>query len=199
MGRGSEVVGNKIYGTPVGVLALPGFYGHVHHNTIYDTSVDAIRLDGASNGLTQYRVFERDFFWGDTVADFDSLTPVASGSTENGLDLGVRTRDRNVGISYFSTIEIPTGGEWTFNLSSSDGSRIYLDGGVLIDNDGRHSVSTRSATVTLNPGQHDLRVDYFNWNNRTPILEVTWSGPGVAEETLPLSAFAAAAALRAAG
>ena len=46
-------------------------------------------------------------------------------------------------------------------LSSDDGSRLYLDGNRLIDNDGPHGMDIKEAEVALRSGYHALRLEYF--------------------------------------
>ncbi len=46
-------------------------------------------------------------------------------------------------------------------LASDDGSRLYLDGKMLIDNDGPHGMDTKEAEVALRSGYHPLRIEYF--------------------------------------
>ena len=46
-------------------------------------------------------------------------------------------------------------------LSSDDGSRLYLDGQRLIDNDGPHGMEPKEAEIALRSGYHALRLEYF--------------------------------------
>jgi cytochrome c len=48
-----------------------------------------------------------------------------------------------------------------FQLSSDDGSRMWIDGRQLIDNDGNHGMDPKEAEVALRAGYHALRIDYF--------------------------------------
>jgi hypothetical protein len=47
-------------------------------------------------------------------------------------------------------------------LTSDDGSRLFVDGELVIDNWGRHGIEAKGARVDLAPGVHRLRVDYFD-------------------------------------
>ncbi len=60
-------------------------------------------------------------------------------------------------------IDKPT--EVTFQLISDDGSKLYLSGAVIIDNWSTHNVRSRGTTVSLSPGLHHLRVEYFEDKN----------------------------------
>lgn len=50
---------------------------------------------------------------------------------------------------------------YQFDLTSDDGSMLYLDGSLLIDNDGNHAATTKSGTKLLRQGVHDIRLDYM--------------------------------------
>lgn len=48
-----------------------------------------------------------------------------------------------------------------FQLASDDGSRLWLDGRELIDNDGLHGQAPKEAEIALRAGYHPFRIDYF--------------------------------------
>jgi glucose/arabinose dehydrogenase len=85
-------------------------------------------------------------------------------------------------------LKIDEPGEYTLYLKSDDGSRLILDGGVVIDHNGVHGFRDRSATVTLMPGYHPIRVEYFENTGRAG-LALSWSGPGIAKQLVPSSRF----------
>lgn len=51
-----------------------------------------------------------------------------------------------------------------FSMESDDGSALYIDGDVVIDNDlyETHGPQTRSGSVCLDPGRHSMDVRFFN-------------------------------------
>lgn len=48
-----------------------------------------------------------------------------------------------------------------FRLSSDDGSRLLVDGQLIVDNWGAHPTLTRTGKTMLPAGVHELRIDYF--------------------------------------
>jgi hypothetical protein len=48
-----------------------------------------------------------------------------------------------------------------FQLGSDDGSRLWVDGQEIIDNDGPHGMSPKEAEIALRAGYHPIRLDYF--------------------------------------
>jgi len=59
-------------------------------------------------------------------------------------------------------IEIPQDGRYTFSLASDDGSKLYINRRLVIDNDGDHGVITVSNSLLLGAGRHPIRVEWFN-------------------------------------
>ncbi|MFF2851490.1 family 16 glycoside hydrolase [Streptomyces sp. NPDC058001] len=77
-------------------------------------------------------------------------------------------------------ITVPEDGAYTFRLTSDDGSRLLIDGQLVIDHDGLHGADPKDGTVTLTAGAHALRIDHFE---RTGGQQVTlaWKPPGAAD------------------
>lgn len=69
-----------------------------------------------------YRCFEGAWVY---MPDFSTMQPVKTGITTN-FDLGVRTRDENVGLEFSGFIAIARDGLYTFHLTSDDGSLLFL-------------------------------------------------------------------------
>ena len=64
-------------------------------------------------------------------------------------------------VRWTGALEVHTSGKYVLTTTSDDGSRLYLDGRLLIDNGGWHAAVARSATLELKAGQsHPLRLEY---------------------------------------
>jgi tetratricopeptide (TPR) repeat protein len=74
---------------------------------------------------------------------------------------GVGRRIEWFAIDYSGRFWIAQPGVYEFALTSDDGSRVYIDGRLAIDNDGIHEALRKVAAVTLGGGIHRLRVSYF--------------------------------------
>jgi len=64
---------------------------------------------------------------------------------------------------------------YTFSLTSDDGSTLWIDGRILVDNGGRHSAITRSERVRLDRGLHSLMLEYFQSGGPYAIA-LSWQG-----------------------
>lgn len=77
------------------------------------------------------------------------------------------------GIQFHGFIFIPEPGEVTFYLLSDDGSALYLDNEMIIDNLGRHGAEEKSAQVTLTKGWHGIMVNY-NEQGSAGVISLSW-------------------------
>ncbi len=89
-------------------------------------------------------------------------------------------------LKFSSSLQIDKAGKYTFYLSSDDGSRLYVDKKLVIDNDGQHGMSEKKGAVELSVGTHPLVVTYYNGSGDQG-LEFEYSGPGMHKQALPLA------------
>lgn len=65
-------------------------------------------------------------------------------------------------VRWTGRFKAPASGDYVFNLTSDDGSRMYVNGKLVIDNWGPHSPVERSYTISLTKGKfYNIRVEYF--------------------------------------
>ncbi|MFD0662773.1 PA14 domain-containing protein [Thermocatellispora tengchongensis] len=74
-------------------------------------------------------------------------------------------------------IDIQQAGAHTFRLTSDDGSRLLIDGELVIDHDGLHGPDAKDGTVTLTEGHHSLRIEHFERDGGQQIT-LAWQPPG---------------------
>ncbi len=97
--------------------------------------------------------------------------------------LDTRFADR-FAVRHTGQLQVNSAGDYNLFVKSDEGSRVWLDGQLLIDHDGRHGFTEKSAPITLTAGFHDVRVDYFE-NVGNAGLVVSWAGPGIAKQVIP--------------
>jgi len=96
-----------------------------------------------------------------TLPDFKTLTPVKTGlSNQVGL-AEIGHRDNQFGVVMEGYIEVAQTGTQTFFLNSDDGSKLYINGELVIDHDGDHSAIKKTGQTILAAGKHKIRVEYF--------------------------------------
>lgn len=114
---------------------------------------------GPANGL-RYAIYPGESW--ERLPAFDQMTPQDSGIVfEPDLAL-LPAVDQAVGVRFVGTFDAEQSGTYRFFLQSDDGSRLYLDGQLVVDNDGQHGSQERSGKIELSRGRHVLRLDYFN-------------------------------------
>jgi PA14 domain len=74
---------------------------------------------------------------------------------------GVTDRFEWFAIEYTGKFWVSNEGEYGFNLLSDDGSKLWIDGKEVIDNDGIHPPREEAASAILSRGSHTLRLAYF--------------------------------------
>ncbi|WP_159076436.1 PA14 domain-containing protein [Flagellimonas amoyensis] len=92
----------------------------------------------------------------------------------------------NFSIRYTGYIQIDTPGSYTFYTTSDDGSKLYIDGTQVVNNDGAHGSQERSGTITLTSGLHDITVLFFE-NGGSENLSVQYQGPSISKQSIPFS------------
>jgi hypothetical protein len=64
-------------------------------------------------------------------------------------------------IDYTGKFYVAEAGEYRFQLTSDDGSKLWIDGKEVIDNNGLHVPETVEGKVKLTKGVHTMHVAYF--------------------------------------
>ena len=67
-------------------------------------------------------------------------------------------------------------GEYTFSLNSDDGSMLYINDRVIVDNGGSHYVQKKSGTIGLTAGYHKISLEYFESGDGKSVLEFDSAG-----------------------
>jgi chitodextrinase/predicted esterase len=148
----------------------------------------------ATGGLN-YKFYQGSF---SSLPDFSTLTPVKTGSGSN-VDLSVRNPGVNDNFAFVweGYINITTPGNYTFETISDDGSKLYFNslysaGAIaLVNNDGLHAPASATGTVTISSaGTYPIAITFFEATGGET-MQVYWSGPGIARQLIPNSAFTA--------
>jgi hypothetical protein len=97
------------------------------------------------------------------LPDFSRLTPASTGIAPefslNGLSF---PREDGIAITFEGRLQLPASGTWSFKTASDDGSKLYIDGKLVVENDGTHGIIEAAGSVEVAAGEHDIRVEYFN-------------------------------------
>ncbi len=58
-------------------------------------------------------------------------------------------------------LDVASDDTYTFSLNSDDGSLLYIDGALVVNNGGLHGPTTESGSTFLRAGQHSFMVQFF--------------------------------------
>jgi azurin len=131
----------------------------------------------------RYRLYKGQW---QKLPKFDSLPPEREGEIENGLiDLAKLKESSNFGACFTGVITLETAGRHTFFLNSDDGSRLLIDGKMVVEYDGQHGpAKEQKGDIELTAGRHLLRVEFFQGGGGKA-LRLAYAGPD--QQRIPLS------------
>jgi hypothetical protein len=93
------------------------------------------------------------------------------------------------GIQYRGVITIKESGLYRYRILSDDGSKLYIDDMLVIDNDGIHESISKTGEIYLSPGTYPIRVDYFQGPKKEIALQLFTTMPGRDEKIFDLKDF----------
>lgn len=129
----------------------------------------------------RYRYYERDFRR--IVEEIESAEPKTSGIAPS-FTLDLPHRGDGFGFQFAGLLRIEQPGEYRFWLRSDDGSALWIGEKLVIDNDGVHSPVEKDGALHLDPGEHPVRVVYYELGGGED-LRLEWQGPGIDRADVP--------------
>jgi fibro-slime domain-containing protein len=99
--------------------------------------------------------------------------------------------DQPVPAEIFSTtwhgrIQVAQSGSYRFLTTSDDGSWVYIDNQLVVDNGGRHDARYAEGRIELSAGWHNIEVRYFHADGSREI-HLIWAPPGEPPGIVPSS------------
>jgi len=142
---------------------------------------------GKGNGLTT------TFYQGNELVKIPDYTKLKKGSSwispEAGIDLDqingmLEKGNASFALQFNGFLRIDKAGKYIFATQSDDGSKLFIDGKEIVNNDGNHGVMEKTGSVDLKEGKHAIRVEYYN-NDGGFWLDAFYKGPGIAKQLIP--------------
>jgi len=93
----------------------------------------------------------------------------------------------HVALRFSGFLDAPESELYRFALSSDDGSKLWIDGRLVVDNDGLHGPTEQQGAIALGKGLHGIEVVWFNQTGGAE-LKLRWALPGKPFETVPAAA-----------
>jgi alpha-L-fucosidase len=141
----------------------------------------AINISLPAAGLN-YSIYNGEW---SKLPDFDELSSAAAGIVKT-IDISAKHGSDKYGFMFDGLIKIPIDGVYTFYISSDDGSKLFIDDKMVIDNDGLQGLSEKTNEVPLAKGYHPIKILFFERTGGDD-LQVQWKGPGFQKKIIPAS------------
>ena len=104
-----------------------------------------------------------------------SGTPTSTGYS-NSIDPTDYDTGNDYALKFTTQINITTGGTYTFETNSDDGSKLFINGVEVVDNDGHHGAISETGTIDLTAGTHVIEIVFYE-NDGANTLTSSFSGP----------------------
>ncbi len=93
---------------------------------------------------------------------FDALRPCATGKCSDFDYKKLVGQTSDFGLVYTGTVMVDKSAAYLFSTTSDDGSRLFIDGQLVVNNDGLHRARKVSGKINLRSGRHSFRLEFFN-------------------------------------
>jgi hypothetical protein len=126
--------------------------------------------------------------WGKKPAVHDIVANIDVPSTQ---DLWPKLTEKdNFAVRFSGALVLVKGGMYEFQLTSDDGTKLYINGDLVADNDGLHGMQSKEGKLELTEGPHALTVEYFEKGGGAGVV-LKWKGPdaGNSWTVIPQGAF----------
>lgn len=118
----------------------------------------SVEVNPKKNGV-RYRYYEYEGKLKTT--DAISTLPVVAEGILPTISIAPAKRKDYFAFAYEAWLKIPSTGYYKFYTYSDDGSKLFIDGQLVVNNDGGHSAKREEGSLALEKGFHKLEVKYF--------------------------------------
>ena len=94
---------------------------------------------------------------------------------------------QNFTVRWTGQLLVEQSGQYGFATASDDGSRLYIDGKLVVDNGGSHSWAKKSGKVQLTFGTHEFELRFDQGGGGAGCIAY-WTPPGGKEAAIPAKA-----------
>lgn len=143
------------------------------------TLMKAVKTTTLSQGLN-YSYYEAEDM---STAKMNLLQPVKTGVVNN-FNLQQKNRKSKYGFVFSGYINIAKTGLYDFYSSSDDGSLLYIDDVLVVDNNGNHGMEEKSGKAVLEKGMHKIKLVYFDSSGENG-LRVSYNLKGQDKSEVP--------------
>ena len=140
----------------------------------------SLKITASLKHGVKYQYFEGNW---QVLPDFQQLSVKETGVLSD-FNISKAKREDYYGFTFEALIQITRDDLYTFYTQSDDGSKLWVDGTLLLDNDGQHVPIEKSGRICLEKGMHHIRVEYFE-NIGDQDLTVLYESPVMEKKKIP--------------
>ena len=170
-------------GVHVNNLGHQKFYNRVVGSTVVEEIYNKTTITPPPaptvNGLT-YNMYNGS--WA-TLPNFSSL-PIARTGAVITPNFSQNSQD-NFAMVYQGFIKPEATGQYTFYLASDDGSKLFVNNQLVVNNDGAHATIEKFGSISLTAGYYYPIEIQFAELGGSEVLQLNWAGPGFAKQLVP--------------
>jgi hypothetical protein len=116
--------------------------------------------------------------------DLNNLKKVSSGKQYDFDVTKIKKREDYVAIIFEGFVQLDHPGDYNFYSSANDGSWLYVDNKLVVDNSRRSPSGKENNIIRLQQGKYPIKVIYYE-NSGTESLNVLMKGPGMDKQAIP--------------
>jgi PA14 domain len=94
---------------------------------------------------------------------------------------GLEDRTEYFAVDITGSFSVSEAGSYRFRLKSDDGSQLFIDNRLIVDNDGIHEAIAKRGEADLRAGRHGIRVRFFQAMKYNLALQLFVTPPSGAE------------------
>jgi hypothetical protein len=139
----------------------------------------AQQVTGLKPGVS-YNYYEGDF---KSTSELAATKVKMSGILKN-ISIETAVVKDSFALAFHAWLKIPKRGLYSFYTYSDDGSKLFIDGKEVVNNDNSHGLQRADGKIALDEGFHEFKLLYFE-NYMGQELEVGFSSLGIRECKIP--------------
>lgn len=170
-----KVMLSEVEPTPRGLFQIQATPKAALRNLKYKKyGTDSLRLENI-----RYEVFFGDW---DVLPDFSNLEVADTGSVDF-IDVSVAGQSDKYALKFYGDLYVPREGDYFIQSTIDDGGDIFVDGKLVLHNDGEPNVGTEQTITRLSAGQHEFEMTFFqdHWG---ALALIVYEGPEMAMQPL---------------
>ena len=118
-----------------------------------------------------------------SLPNFANLKVLKTGISDD-FNLTMADKTDGYALAFTGYLDIEEPGLYTFETTSDDGSALFVDRKLIVDNNGIHAPITKSGEVELSKGWKKIEVFFFEGGGGE-VLNVKYKGPNIPLQELP--------------